>query len=76
MATRVIGLYLLRDTINAERYFHMLEDYVWRIVYDWENIDELVFMHDGALPHFALSVRVWLDQRFPGRWLGRRRPHE
>ena len=27
-ATRVIGPYLLRDTMNAERYLQMLEDYV------------------------------------------------
>ena len=75
-ATRVIGPYLLRDTMNAERCLQMLEDYVWPIVSGWENIDELVFMHDGAPPHFALSVRAWLDQKFPGRWLGRRGPHE
>ena len=66
-ATRVIGAYLLRDTMNAECYFHMLEDYVWPIVSGWENIDELVFIHDGAPPHFALSVRAWLDQKFRGR---------
>jgi len=75
-ATRVIGPYLLRDTMNAERYLQMLEDYVWPIVSGWENIDELVFMDDGAPPHFALSVRAWLDQKFPGRWLERREPHE
>ena len=74
--TRVIGPYLLRDTMNAERYLQMLEDYVWPIVSGWENIDELVFMHDGAPPRLALSVRAWLDQKFPGRWLGRRGPHE
>ena len=74
--TRVIGPYLLRGTMNAERYLQMLEDYVWPIVSGWENIDELVFMHDGAPPHFARSVRDWLDQKFPGRWLGRRGPHE
>jgi len=37
-----------------------------------ENIDELVFMHDGAPPHFALSLPALLDQKF----LGRRGPHE
>jgi hypothetical protein len=42
----------------------------------WENIDELVFMPNGAPPHFALSVRSWLDRKFPGRWLGRRGPQE
>ena len=75
-ATRVIGAYLLRDTMNAKRCLHMLEVYMWPIVFGRENIDELVFMHDGAPPHFALSVRAWLDQKFPGRWLGRRGPHE
>jgi len=33
-------------------------------------------MHFGAPPHFALGVRTWLNQKFPGRWLGRRGPHE
>jgi len=68
-ATRVIGPYLLRDTMNAERYLEIVEDYVWPIirVSGWENIDELVFMNDGAPPHFALGVRAWLDQKFPGR---------
>jgi len=50
-ATGVIGPYILRDTMNAERCLHMLEDFVWSIVSGWENIDELVFMHDGAPPH-------------------------
>ena len=75
-ATRVIGPYLLRDTMNAERCLHMLEDYIWPIIAGWEYIDELVFMHDGAPPHFALSVRACLGQKFPGRWLGPRGPHE
>jgi len=71
-ATRVIGPYLLRDTMNDERCLQMLEDYVWSIVSGWENIDELLFMHDGAPPHFSLSVCAWLDQKF----LGRRGPHK
>jgi hypothetical protein len=50
----------------------MLEDYVWPIVSDWENIDELVFMRNGAPPHFTLSVPVLMVQKF----LGRRGPHE
>ena len=37
MATRVIDPYLLRDTMNAERYLQMLEDYVWPIVFGWEK---------------------------------------
>jgi hypothetical protein len=55
-APRVIGTYLVRDNTNAERFLQMLEDYLWLIVSGWENIDALVFMHDGAPPHFALSL--------------------
>ena len=69
-ATRVIGLCLLHDTMNAERYLQMQEDYMWRIISRWENIDEFVFMHNVAPPHFALSVHAWLDQRFLVHWLG------
>ena len=74
-AIRVIGPYLLRDTMNAGRCLPMLEDYVWPIVSGWENNEELVFMHDGAPPHFALSVCAWLDQKFLERWLGQRGSH-
>jgi hypothetical protein len=55
-ANRVIGPYLLHDTMNAERWLQMPEDYLWHIVSGWENVDALVFMHDGAPPLFALSV--------------------
>jgi len=56
--------------MNAERYLQMQEDYMWRIISRWENIDEFVFMHNVAPPHFALSVHAWLDQRFLVHWLG------
>jgi hypothetical protein len=44
--------------MNVENYLQMLEDYMWPIISGWENIDERVFMHDGAPPHFALGVRA------------------
>jgi len=75
-ATRVIGPYLLHNTMNAKCYLHMLENYMWRIVSGWENISELGFMPDGASPHFALSVGARLYREFLGRWLGRRRRHK
>ena len=34
--------------------------------------EELFFQHDGAAPHFSLTVRAWLDDHFPDRWIGRR----
>ena len=76
MAARIIGPYLLRDTMNAECYLEMLENYVWPKVAVWENINDLIFVQDGVPPHFALTIRARLDQHFSGRWLGRRRSHE
>ncbi|CAM1305628.1 Uncharacterised protein r2_g1547 [Pycnogonum litorale] len=58
--------------MNAERYLTMLQDEIWPVV----NIKDLIFMQDGAPPHFAIVVREWLNLHFPGRWLGRRGPHE
>ena len=74
--SRIIGPYVLRDSMNAERYLHMLDSFVWPIVSDWDNINNLIFMQDVVPPHFALTVRAWLDQHFSGRWMGRRGPHE
>jgi hypothetical protein len=34
------------------------------------------FMQDGAPPHYATTVRHWLDDMFPHRWIGRRGPVE
>ena len=75
-SSKVVGPVILRDTMNAERYLNMLRDQVYPILSSWDNIDDLIFMQDGAAPHFALAVRDWLDSTFPGRWLGRRGPHE
>jgi hypothetical protein len=34
------------------------------------------FLQDDARPHYALSVRHWLDEHFTDRWTGRRGPVE
>jgi len=73
-ASRIIGPYVLRDTMNADR--HMLDRFVWSAVPGWDNIDNLIFMQDGAPPHFTFTVRAWLDQNTSGRWMGRRGLHE
>jgi hypothetical protein len=33
--------------------------------------DTAVLQLDGAPPHFALHVRDYLNETFPGRWIGR-----
>lgn len=31
----------------------------------------MIFMQDGAPPHYSVDVRQWLDLNFPLRWMGR-----
>ena len=49
----------------------MLRDEVWPIISAWDNIKDLIFIQDGALPHFAIVFREWLNAIFFGKWVGR-----
>ena len=71
-SSRIIGPFFIHDTMNAERYLCMLRNQVWPAISTWENFDRMFFMQDGAPPHFARTVRSWLDEQLPGRWIGRR----
>uniref|UniRef100_A0A0L8G6V4 Tc1-like transposase DDE domain-containing protein n=1 Tax=Octopus bimaculoides TaxID=37653 RepID=A0A0L8G6V4_OCTBM len=46
------------DTMNTDCYLQMLENYVWPSVSGWDNIGDLIFMQDGAPPHFAFTVHA------------------
>jgi hypothetical protein len=35
---------------------------------------EMWYLHDGAPPHYARQVRIWMDISFPNRWIGRAGP--
>ena len=38
--------------------------------------DDFFFQQDGAPPHDAVTVRKFLDEQLPNRWIGRRGPVE
>ncbi|CAF4179297.1 unnamed protein product, partial [Rotaria magnacalcarata] len=50
----------------------MLNDYFYPLFHDLPDSESFFFMHDGAPAHYASNVRDWLDENFPGRWIGRR----
>ena len=54
----------------------MLRDEVWPITSAWGNIEDLIFIEDGAPPHFAVVVREWLNAQFLGKWMGCCGSHE
>lgn len=72
----IIGPYFFDGSVNGERYLVMLQQYLWPIVSQMENNNQIFFQQDGAQPHYTLAVRQFLDSHFPQRWLGRRGPIE
>lgn len=69
---RVIGPIYLPNRLDAVEYLNVLE----QVIDDMPlNIrPNMLFMHDGAPAHFARSVREWLEENFPNRWIGRGGP--
>jgi hypothetical protein len=66
----VVGPYFYEGvTVNGQRYGDMLDDFVLPIVEVFDNFDTLVWMQDGATPHFG--GLEWCDENFPDRWMGR-----
>ena len=63
---RIVGPFILHDTMNAKRYLTMLIDEVWQIVIAWDNIKDLIFMQYRTPSHFAIVVCEWLNPQFPG----------
>ena len=73
---KLIGPVILHDTMNATRYLEVLEETLIPQLNDIDRHKDMIFMQDGAPPHYANTVRNFLDAELPGRWLGRRGPYE
>ena len=68
----LIGPFFFDNTVTTESYLKMLNEKLWPIVSNRDDYADLYFQQDGAPAHYAVSVRKWLDEHFPGRWIGRR----
>lgn len=69
---RVVGPIYLPNRLNANEYLNVLEQVIDEIPLNIRP--NMLFMNDGAPAHFALNVREWLDDHYPGRWIGRNGP--
>lgn len=70
----IIGPYFFDATVTGDSYLDMLQNWFWPQVA--QQAGEIYFQQDGAPPHYSRSVRQWLDDKFPGAWIGRRGPIE
>ena len=63
-----------RVTATSFCYAHLeiLRDVVVQQLRTKANFDELHFQQDGAPPRYARTVREYLHQTIPQRWVGRR----
>ena len=68
----VIGPMNFDGTAARDNYSRTLHDVVEPQLQTSANFDELHFQQDGVPPHYARTVREYLDQAFPQRWFGRR----
>lgn len=78
----ILGPFLLPPNLNGEYYLDFLrntvEPLITTLLENDDMLDEelLHFQQDGAPPHYAAPVRAFLNEHFPGQWLGRRGPIE
>jgi transposase len=72
----LIGPFFFRDTVTAHSYLEKLRREIVPAIVHQMDSTTIFYMHDGAPPHYAQSVRQFLDEKFPDRWIGRRGPIE
>lgn len=76
----IIGPFFIEGNLNSDKYLQLLQNnIIHRLLQLFPSVNnpnviaENVWFHqDGATPHYARIVRNYLNQIFPGRWIGRR----
>ncbi|MCP4489021.1 MAG: transposase, partial [Gammaproteobacteria bacterium] len=70
----IIGPFFFQGTVSGDSYLKLITEEVWPEIADWPDLDAVLWQQDGAPPHYSLTVREYLDETFPNRWIGRRGP--
>jgi hypothetical protein len=71
----VVGPFFLDGNITGASYLALLQQQFLPVAQEFPKFHELVFMQDGAPPHWSLAVRNWLSDTLPNRWMGRSSPN-
>lgn len=69
----LIGPFELPTRLNGESYLHFLREVLPELLEDipLDIRRKMWFMHDGCPAHFSRSVRNFLNETYPQRWIGR-----
>ena len=73
---KLIGPHVLPGRLNGDGYRQFLENHLPSLLEDvpLDVRQRMWFLHDGAPPHFSLTARQFLNDIYPGRWIGRGGP--
>lgn len=69
----LVGPFRLPNRLDGACYLRFLQETLPELLEDVPlNLRQnMYFMHDGAPPHFARTVRNYLNAQFAGMWIGR-----
>ncbi|XP_066152080.1 uncharacterized protein [Euwallacea fornicatus] len=72
----LIGPYFLPDNLNGENYLEFLRNHLPDILDDipLDVRTEIIFQNDGCPAHYRKTIREFLNNQFPERWIGRNGP--
>lgn len=70
----IIGPFIFESSVTSASYLHLLKERFWPVIMNWPDIHDIYFQQDGAPAHYGAPVKNWLNEKFPGRWIGRGGP--
>lgn len=65
----IIGPFEMPENLTGESYLNFLQNNLPNLLVD--TPPDMWFQHDGCPAHFRVSVREFLDEQYPNRWIGR-----
>lgn len=76
LGSQIIGPFFINGNLNGARYLELLQTEIVPAIRNAakaQNFDmmDVYFQQDGAPAHFSLTVRNYLNNVFPQRWIGR-----
>lgn len=76
IGNQLIGPIELPNNLNSQRYLDFLQNRLPELLEDipLETRVGMYFQHDGAPAHFGQAVRIWLNEKYPEKWIGRGGP--
>lgn len=70
----LIGPFFFNKTVTGDTYLTMLKNDIIPSLMTLPQYNQILFMQDGAPPHWSLAVREFLGETFGANWIGRDGP--